>query len=57
LCIGIILEVVAADSSSGTTVVTITVSLVVTKKVTERLAAAVIMGLGQCHGNSSGFTV
>jgi len=55
LCIGIILEVVAADSSSGTTVMTITVTLVVTEKVTERLAA--IMALGQCHGNSSGFTV
>lgn len=37
---------VAADSSSGTTVVTITVTLVVTEKVTERLAAAVIMALG-----------
>ena len=42
-----------ADSSSGTTVVTITVTMVVAEKVTERLAAAVIMALV----NSSGFTV
>lgn len=47
----------AADSSSGTTVVTLTVTLVIIEKVTERSAAAVIMALGQCHGNSSGVTL